>query len=739
MERFGPLRARVAHKLGADVRGEGGEMLRTMWEHLSATGEGKMVQAGFIPALVGPFLQLTMSPHPVLRGAAVELLFNTIEREFEQVGHFGRVEVECIERMHRLVTVELLGDESYRRFISDALARRFDTRRLLPDSSGPRLEAQGERFVERLDTFLDLSITIRDLPPADQHDDERMASIVKMMRFLRYIGRRGVYVKYVHKLVDLHIANQNFIEGALALKLHADLLEWRHDVALEPLEAFGYPHWQSEFDRKEHIYIRCCDLLERGQAWERAAEMLSELGCEYQRGAWDFWKLSEMLARQSGVYAKIVGVERYYPNYYRVGFYGKGFSTALRGKEFVYRGGDWEKIGPFCERVLSRYGGASLVRSNAPVGMEVLHSAGKHVQITSVKPVVDSRRWETGKSGRGPLGALHWESAEFGVGGEDGGGEAAVGDGMSDDDEEEVPLLLIEPDLDPYLGTSITPQTAVLDRVDEHTRAYYESNEVNMFTFSRPIRKPFLATSTPSSDPANEFLELWTEKTVLVTEDKFPCISRRSEVVRSVTFELSPIENAVIAVRSKSRQLLELERRYAGVAEGAAAVKGSAQQQPVSAATAQPVMTPTPATPSSMSSSMAPTSPIISVSPTLPPSSKLSATPNYVVGGTPAPAQPLSPSGGSQQQFQQQVNVNPFTMALNGAVDAPVNGGIPMYRRAFLTPEYRVEAEKMERGHLVEMLQRAIEEQVEIIHRCLVIHERIVPPSMRPLHEELIG
>ncbi|KAJ3176451.1 hypothetical protein HDU87_005320 [Geranomyces variabilis] len=78
-------------------------------------------------------------------------------------------------------------------------------------------------------------------------------------------------------------------------------------------------------------------------------------------------------------------------------------------------------------------------------------------------------------------------------------------------------------------------------------------------------------------------------------------------------------------------------------------------------------------------------------------------------------------------------------MALNGAVDAPVNGGIPMYRRAFLGPEYRARAERDGTEVLLGLLERAIEDQVEVIHRCLLIHDRIVPKPMRPLHEEIIG
>ncbi len=34
------------------------------------------------------------------------------------------------------------------------------------------------------------------------------------------------------------------------------------------------------------------------------------------------------------------------------------------------------------------------------------------------------------------------------------------------------------------------------------------------------------------------------------------------------------------------------------------------------------------------------------------------------------------------------LNINPFTMVLNGVIDAAVAGGVAMYQKAFLTPAY---------------------------------------------------
>ena len=59
------------------------------------------------------------------------------------------------------------------------------------------------------------------------------------------------------------------------------------------------------------------------------------------------------------------------------------------------------------------------------------------------------------------------------------------------------------------------------------------------------------------------------------------------------------------------------------------------------------------------------------------------------------------------------VNANPFTMSLNGAIDAPMNGGIPTYKKAFFTEYYKSKLESENKMYLLEMLQQVIDDQVD--------------------------
>jgi len=225
--------------------------------------------------------------------------------------------------------------------------------------------------------------------------------------------------------------------------------------------------------------------------------------------------------------------------------------------------------------------------------------------------------------------------------------------------EEEINVT-IDPNSDDIIESA---EYSFLDNYPDYIRKYYEANEVRTFSFNRPFKKQ----KDKKSNSENEFMDLWTEKTILITENKFPSLLRRSEVIYLKIIELSPIENGVLTLIAKNRELNMAKERY-GKAESA--IKHGQE---------------------------------------IPTDMKL------VTGG---------------------VNINPLTMLLNGAVDARVNGGVPMYRSAFLCPEFL--EQNPEYDYLITKMKKLIEQQAIIIHETLELHDRLVTPEMRPLHENLI-
>ncbi|XP_060529581.1 dedicator of cytokinesis protein 3 isoform X2 [Cylas formicarius] len=81
-------------------------------------------------------------------------------------------------------------------------------------------------------------------------------------------------------------------------------------------------------------------------------------------------------------------------------------------------------------------------------------------------------------------------------------------------------------------------------------------------------------------------------------------------------------------------------------------------------------------------------------------------------------------------------NLNPFTMRLQGIIDANVQGGLSKYQQAFFTKEFA----KLYPEHkvYVNTLQDLILNATRVIEEGLYLHGKLAPPSVQPLHQRLI-
>ncbi|KAJ8941123.1 hypothetical protein NQ318_007705 [Aromia moschata] len=81
-------------------------------------------------------------------------------------------------------------------------------------------------------------------------------------------------------------------------------------------------------------------------------------------------------------------------------------------------------------------------------------------------------------------------------------------------------------------------------------------------------------------------------------------------------------------------------------------------------------------------------------------------------------------------------NLNPFTMRLQGIIDANVQGGISKYQQAFFTKEFA----KLYPEHKVyaETLKELIINATRVIEEGLYLHGKLAPTSVQPLHQRLL-
>lgn len=85
---------------------------------------------------------------------------------------------------------------------------------------------------------------------------------------------------------------------------------------------------------------------------------------------------------------------------------------------------------------------------------------------------------------------------------------------------------------------------------------FFSYSDINYFSCQMPIIKV-----------RNGEQETWTLKTYFTTEETFPTVLRRSEVIEVRPEEISPIENAIDDVELKTKELNALNARYATLAK----------------------------------------------------------------------------------------------------------------------------------------------------------------------------
>ncbi|GAA5897476.1 guanine nucleotide exchange factor DCK1 [Sporobolomyces salmoneus] len=493
IEDFSPQKRRAVWRLTGDIRAEGSKVLTRLWSAIASPQERRPLRYGgyqvhFIPTFLDDVLTLCMSRHDELRKTAVEILYSMILGEYHlnSPPQFAVIEKEVIDRFDRLFGVDAKGDELSRSGFVDQLRQLFESSEMEDD-----LRKQVDNFLDSINSFLDLLLDVRSLPEGEEYQEDRIISTLKLMSFIREIGRSEIYIRYVNRLVTYHIALGNETEAGLTLKLHADLHEWDLSKSVEAVPDLDLPR-QTEFARKETLYMRILDHLGRGKAWESAIALSKELQHEYEANAFNYSRLAELLNLQSDLYTGIAGSTRQFGKYFRVAFYGQ-WPSSVAGKQFVYRGQPLESVGEFIDRMLNKHSNAQFLNDNSIPSDEIRYGEIRYLQITAIVPELDRA----------------------------------------------------------------SPVFANLN-IPQYVKSYYQENEINTFSFTSP-----LTNNSSSKDPAS----LWTEKTVLICEESFPTILRRSEIVEIRLIEISPVENAFQDVEAKKSELVDLEQRYTALSE----------------------------------------------------------------------------------------------------------------------------------------------------------------------------
>ncbi|XP_054707947.1 dedicator of cytokinesis protein 1-like [Uloborus diversus] len=469
-----------------DMRRETGFEIRAMWFNLG------QYQISFVPGMVGPFLEMTLIPEVELRKATIPIFFDMMQCEFysqrtsfhQDDFYISNREMKCNfeEFEHEMITkLDMLieggrGDEEYKNLFLEIVGGLCENHQTMHE--------KGMIFVRTVVRLMKRLLEYR-MIVTDENKENRMSCTVNLLEFYHEINRREMYIRYLYKLCDLHLECENYVEAAFTLKLHAKLLKWSDDPLPQLLKNDKHPNCETQRELKECLYYDILDYFDKGKLWETGLALCKELVIQYENEVFDYIQLSELLKRMAAFYDNIMKQVRPEPEYFRVGYYGKGFPAFVQNKVFVYRGKEYELLSDFSSRLLNQYPTAQLMTKLAPPGKDITESEKQYLQINKIDPVMQESKRFRNKT------------------------------------------------------------------VHEQILKYYKVNEVQHFTYSRPLRKG-------EKDSDNEFATMWLERTNLTVSYPLPGILRWFPVTLSQSLEISPLENAIETMEVTNAKICSL-------------------------------------------------------------------------------------------------------------------------------------------------------------------------------------
>uniref|UniRef100_A0A673BJH0 Dedicator of cytokinesis 4b n=1 Tax=Sphaeramia orbicularis TaxID=375764 RepID=A0A673BJH0_9TELE len=380
LESFSPSkRKKILEKYG-DMRVMMGCEIFSMWQNL---GEHKL---NFIPAMIGPFLEVTLVPQPDLRNVMIPIFHDMMDWEQRRSGNFKQVEAKLIDKLDSLMS-EGKGDETYRELFNSIIPLFGPYPSLLKKIERETWRESGISLIATVTRLMERLLDYRDCMKLGEVDGKKIGCTVSLLNFYKTeLNKEEMYIRYIHKLYDLHLKAQNYTEASYTLLLYDELLEWSD----RPLREFlNYP-MQSEWQRKEYLHLTIVQNFDRGKCWENGIILCRELADQYE-SYYDYRNLSKMRMMEASLYDKIMDQQRLEPEFFRVGFYGKKFPFFLRNKEFVCRGHDYERLEAFQQRMLNEFPHAIAMQHVNQPDQTIYQADAQYLQIYAVTPIPESQ------------------------------------------------------------------------------------------------------------------------------------------------------------------------------------------------------------------------------------------------------------------------------------------------------------------------------------------------------------
>ncbi|KAK9469307.1 hypothetical protein V1512DRAFT_255951 [Lipomyces arxii] len=521
IENLTTQKRRAVWTIAGDIRESSALLLTKLWNKIGTNHDAESVglnTGGFQTrfgttktcgdkAFVGGIVRLWVSRHEVLRAQAVNVLRSMIVSEWTVKHQLFDFQSDIIDALDEIFKTKGRADSFMKNEFISALYKKF------PLTQEP-LGVAVHTMLSTISRLLDLLLELHTLPDSDAYNDDRILCTLNLMQFLKDLHREDTFISYVQQLVYVQQYSGHYAEAGLTLGLHANMYDWSKTKLLPALAEPELPA-QSAFERREALTLEMIKFFELGQSPELVLQHYKELASKYEQVSFDLVKLSKtsnMIAKLYQDELSASAATKAHPQYFQVVYQGLGFHKSLRGKQFIVQGSRWEKLAEFTDRLQNIYPDAKVVTTKSPLAQPT-PEANRHFSSVSAMSL------------------------------------SSVSSIFENEVTTEGQFLQI---------VAVTPEPsselAATTGLSANMRDFFLRCDMQLFSVLRPVRSD--ARSSNAAD-------VWIEKTIFTTKEKFPAILRRSEIVSSETIRVSPVTNAAQLVTSKTSEILLAARRSA--------------------------------------------------------------------------------------------------------------------------------------------------------------------------------
>ena len=486
-----------------DLRHQVCEIMITLWSKLD---DRKLSVAD---QLVLPLLRLTDSEHEGSRAFGSTTYFDILRTEFQKTQALHYVENYTIDAVTSIVAerdyavahgmVSHGGARSPGEGFLELFTSQLENKFRDDDILRSELPIRFLEGIKKLFVLLSALSKYESSPDSSVYEDERAASMLSLMNYLRITGRVDMRIKYVKKLTSLHKSLGSHVEAGNVILMTLDAED---KLSGSGGDGDGSGEQKNALTGRvltntmSHLEIQLTEAavasFKQGDDWQRSLQLLERLRKYYESISFEFDKLAAVLEEQASLYRQVHSNESYYCSFFRVSYMGMNWDDQNRNKVFVYRGGPLESIMAFVARIKRKEPSVSIV-SPGKETPEMEQESACYLQISSVKPT-QLEKWN---------------------------GE---------------------------------PVPVISENVPKRVSEYKLNFNVSTFAFSRPYRIK-IWKGKKKEKSKNEFMDLWSKTIMLRTQSTLPGTTRRSLVTEVREIYLNPLEVAVNAVRDKNSDL----------------------------------------------------------------------------------------------------------------------------------------------------------------------------------------